>query len=644
VTVSHLPLREGPTLVDFESRSRADLKAKGGRLYWEDPSSEVICSVLYHVETGEVTTWAPGEPAPNLALAVAHNATTFDRHAAGASGWQVGQWLDSSHAARRAGLPGALDALAKRWLGRPKDAAGSKLTKSLSRVSRAKKTYGQLPEITEPVRQRVLAYCADDVEVMADAWSRLEPWLDVDADVAEVDTIVNDRGIYLDQNLVRALQTQLERQESEALASAADAMGWSVADVKAAAMSPQKFAAATGLPNAQAGTIEDALTGKLQRLDAVAHNLCLARQAIASVVPGKLAACLERVSSDGFVRDAHHYFGAHTGRWSSKGIQLHNLPRVGFEDPAKKLGWDVGDYIEALVEGAMTGQILTQDEISGLLRAVFCPPPGEIFAVLDYSGIEARANAWAANDAKALDVFRALDAGTGPDPYRVMAATIFGAKIGDVSKLQRSVGKAAELGCGYGMGPSKFEATCLKAGVDLAALGVDAADVVQAWRKLHAPIVQLWKACERAFAVACEGRRGTAGPWVYEAHGEDVWCVLPSGRPIVYANAKASRDPRGGYELSYQGHLFTEHVYGGLLVENAVQATCRDLLALALVNCERAGLTPRLHVHDELVCSVPSAIGREGLEEQRRIMSDVPEWADGLPIKLDGFLARRYRK
>ncbi len=66
---------------------------------------------------------------------------------------------------------------------------------------------------------------------------------------------------------------------------------------------------------------------------------------------------------------------------------------------------------------------------AALVRACLCAAPGGTLAVLDYSGIEARATAWAAGDRKALDVFRAYDAGTGPDPYKVMAARIFGVKI-----------------------------------------------------------------------------------------------------------------------------------------------------------------------------------------------------------------------
>lgn len=204
--------------------------------------------------------------------------------------------------------------------------------------------------------------------------------------------------------------------------------------------------------------------------------------------------------------------------------------------------------------------------------------------------------------------------------------------------------------CGYQMGGPKFAATAEKAGTDLAAMGVSSDAVVKAWRKLHAPIVRLWYATQDAFAAACEGRIGHAGPWTYEPlDGGHVACFLPSGRPIVYRNAEARRTVKYGrpaWDLTYTNPTkgFRVHAYGGMFVENAVQATCRDLLADALVRSEKAGLRPTFHVHDELVNQVRDSEGREGEAETLRIMKSPPSWAKGLPIKLDGFRTRRYRK
>lgn len=641
------------TLVDFESRSRVNLKRRGPRAYWADESTEAIVAVLRTVygpgDIGPAQYWFPGDRAPRLSVAVAHNAIMFDRFAAEACGWRVDKWLDSSHAARRAGLPGALDALAQRWVGRAKDKEGNKLTLSMSRPSRAKARKGLLPDLTRDVTNRIAEYCANDVDDIAEAYDRLEPWFDVDAETQRADQAVNDRGVFLNPDLVAALQRELSRLGEQAVSKAAKALGMTETATRTAARSVPQFTERTGLPNAQAATLIDwKAYGAL--LD---HPLVAARRALASVVPGKLIACKERVCPDGRIRDSHVYHGAHTGRWSSKGIQLHNLPRASFEGEAKKADVSQLEYLQSAIAHALAGGELTNKEVSVLLRSVLCAAPRKLLAVLDYSGIEARVNAWAAGDTEAVDVFRALDAGTGPDPYKVMAAKIFSVAVDAVSKEQRGLGKIAELMLGYGAGADKFADSCEKSGVVLADFGLSGEDIVHAYRyEAHRAVVEQWRKCERAFAAACGGASMKAGPWLYCPIGNNVACVLPSQRPIVYPNARARRVQRTGrsgqtfqaWDLAYDGHRHVEHVYGGLLTENAVQAFSRDLLADSLIRCEAAGLNPVLHVHDELVCEVDAGSADEAFAEMRQIMATPPRWARGLPIRLDGFTGKDYRK
>lgn len=644
-----MTFRADIALVDVESRSRCPLKKHGGRWYWEHDSTEAICAVAYVPATGEVHTWQPGDPAPEIGTAVAHNAMLFDRFAGDASGWHVDRWLDSSHAARRAGLPGALDALALAWLGRGKDTEGSKFTIRLSTPSRAKARKGQLPDVTPEVRARVVAYCASDVEVLADTWDRLRPWLSVDAEAAEADQAINDRGIQFDMDLVRALQRECVRYQDREVRAAARALGMAEAECRRLARSPVAFAELTGLPNAQKATVDEAV--ELAGNDA--HPLIHARRALANIVPGKLEAAVNRVSPDGRMRDSYLYYGAHTGRWTAKGVQLQNLTRVEWHDQDALADWLLSggdlDSFKAVFEGK---ELSFAQKLAAGMRGCLTAKPGHVLAVLDYSLIEARINAWTAGDRKALDVFRAYDAGTGPDPYCKMASTIFGFEVNKKAHpLQRQVGKGAVLGCGFQMGGDKFAVTCEKQGIDLAAAGVDADEVVAAWRSLHRPIVQQWHAMQDAFAAACDGRDVRVGPYLYAPIGDSVACVLPSGRPIVYRKAQAKRVRRQGkngsfdaWDLSYQGHRFREHAYGGQLCENATQATSRDLLADAMVRAEADGLDPVQHAHDELGCEVPEAIAKEGLEWLRRIMCSPPDWADGLPVETSGFTARRYRK
>jgi hypothetical protein len=189
-----------PILLDFESRSRCDLKKHGGRLYWEDESTEALCCVLHDTDTGAREEWERGDPTPALVTHAlendipyaAHNITGFDRFALWRLGWSTPArdervpLIDTSELARAAGLPGALDALGTRWLGIPKDKVASKFTVGLSSVRRPagkgpeviseedwrllsksdQRLLGRLPKCGPAEMVRVKAYCSSDVDIL----------------------------------------------------------------------------------------------------------------------------------------------------------------------------------------------------------------------------------------------------------------------------------------------------------------------------------------------------------------------------------------------------------------------------------------------------------------------------------------------
>ncbi len=615
---------------------------------------------------GERVVWTMGQPYPFGAdapeLAVAHNAYGFDRHAWRRLGWPEPEaWGDTSVLARKAGLPGSLDALATRWLGREKDKEGSRYTLSLSRPSRAKARLGQLPPIDMP---RVVRYCTNDVEILEYGWPLLEPWFDVEREVELVALAIEDRGILFDVELARAL-LEADHRLGVAALGAYDATSIR-APLQFTALVNARLAA-IGNPHRMADATKVSVEA-LPRGDHIIDELIGARQALASIARGKLEAGLARVGPDGRLRDNARYIGAHTWRWAGSGMQLQNMPRPTGA-PAK---WKSPE-IEAR---AAARHASTREEIDVLLRACLHAPPGKVLVVADYSSVEARGNAWAAGDLEAVEVFRSPDA----DVYLRFAAHVGFGEYQDLLerkaaedpsiKEPRQLGKIAELGLGYGMGAPKFTVTadagkvrwhapeaCSEArgvactdplcGVVIAGpRGVathGAITTVARWRELHAPIVAFWSDLEYAAKVAVHGGHATAGPFEFGRVGEDVWCMMPSGRPLVYPRMGLVKDGDGRESLTYEGR-FREYTYGGKLCENVIQAFCRDLLAHALVRCEEAGLMPVLHVHDEIVCEVPEALAPEGLRALEECMTTLPPWAAGFPAGAEGFFAKRYRK
>jgi len=634
-----------PVLLDFESRSRADLKLAGGRRYWSDPTSEPLCCAWYDAETGARGVWIPGDKWPHHGRQLgAHNAMGFDRFAADRLGWtSVGPWIDTSELARKAGLPGALDALGTRWLGRPKNKEGNRLVVSLSTVRRPPKAHprhvdaatwaklspdqrrrvGVQKEIDLETFERVVAYCEDDVDLLAHGWPMLEPWVDVDEDVSAVDRTVNDRGVALDVDLCRALLRCDEENGERVVAEAAALLDMTSAEVRSIARSPAQFCEALGCENAQKATAE-----------ALDHPLARARLALASIARGKLVAGLARVCDDGRLRDVARYYGAHTGRWSGRGMQLQNLPR-----PSKALE-DLDDDVRCrLADAVLAGRhVATPDEIDVLLRACVWAPSGAL-AVCDFAGVEARALAWIAGDVAAVDVLT-----SGRHPYRVAGAAIYGLSYEAVAKgsVEYSVGKMAELACGYGGGPGALLKIANANGITLP-VDLDPRAVVDAWRDAHRPIVRFWYAVERAFRAACEGRAASVGPFEFlpSVDGDAVAAMLPSGRPIVYNDPRVDDD---GLSYAPAAAFARERTYGGKLAENLIQAWCRDLLADALVRAERAGLNPVMHVHDEIVCEAACDAAADAYDHLQEVMTTLPGWAAGFPVAASGFIARRYAK
>ena len=117
---------------------------------------------------------------------------------------------------------------------------------------------------------------------------------------------------------------------------------------------------------------------------------------------------------------------------------------------------------------------------------------------------------------------------------------------------------------------------------------------------------------------------------------------LPSGRVISYPKAEIIEDEQYGTTSftfldasgSKNGRMYHERrgsgVFGGLMLENIVQALCRDVFVEAMPRLEAAGYPLVMHTHDEFVCEVPDGSG--SLEEFLTAITQPPTWAPDLPI------------
>jgi DNA polymerase len=71
----------------------------------------------------------------------------------------------------------------------------------------------------------------------------------------------------------------------------------------------------------------------------------------------------------------------------------------------------------------------------------------------------------------------------------------------------------------------------------------------------------------------------------------------------------------------------------------------RDLMADAVLRLEEASLPVMFHSHDEVILELDNdASKEEAVKEAERILKTTPEWAEGLPLGIEGSFAESYTK
>ena len=366
------------------------------------------------------------------------------------------------------------------------------------------------------------------------------------------------------------------------------------------------------------------------------------------------------------------YYGAHTGRDSGKSsvgggnVNMLNMPRkpvlAGDEHVFGGKGVDI--------------------------RGMYVARPGHKFVTFDYSQVEARFSLWLVNDEHMMAAIK--DEG---NLYGAAAVTMgwcpphsdIKHKNPDLYRLA----KCATVGLGYGMGAAKFVESCKSQGLELEPVPTDkwpdlsdrrmrfiirnvarikgdpyaeynrtkvgqlvkALQVVNDWRLANHLIVDQWKFYEAAFKQRVAAGKNT------------VAFKLPSGRikryydPHLCKEETTEIDENGVEHPSFRIAMKATTVRGnpatfftgGNIMENVVQATCRDIMAFSAVEIERKH--PSWHyvfsVYDEIVFEVPDAETDEASKVIPETMCRgeyIREWTDGLMLEVEGDVAERYHK
>ena len=397
------------------------------------------------------------------------------------------------------------------------------------------------------------------------------------------------------------------------------------------------------------------------RQKAVAINMHVAR----------IESLLASVDGNGCSHPQFTFYGAHTGRDSGKATvgggntNLLNLPRKPILQ---------GD------EHVFGGKGVD-------LRGMYVARPGYKFVIYDYSQIEARFSLWLVDDTHMMEAMQREG-----NLYQANAVMMGWCKPGEKIKKEKPdvyrLAKCCVLGLGYGMGAAKFVDSCKSQGLELPSVPVDewpefdrrllfilrnvarikgdlysernrakvgqlirSLQIVSDWRNANSRIVAKWREYEDVFK-----QRIAAGK-------DTVAFRLPSGRVKRYFNPHLCKeetveiDENGKEHPSFRIAIKATTVRGnpatfftgGNIMENIVQASCRDIMAYSAVEIERKHPTWRyvFSVYDEIVFEVPEQEAEEASIVIPQIMTFgdyIRDWTEGLALEVEGGVCDRYHK
>lgn len=643
--------------VDFETRSKCDLKTKGAYNYAKDISTNILC-MSYAFDDEEVKTWLPNTPFPEKIRHFdgqirAHNAT-FERlifqHVLQLN-FKLEQFYCTATQARANCAAGGLDDAA-RFAGADmkKNHRGAQLIKLLS-VPKADGTFNN----SDTLMKEMISYCEQDVRVMRVVSKHLRQLSDEELKDYHINEQINDKGILVDVDLAEhAIKyASLELKEIEAEVSLLT--NGEITSVRSRKMKEWVLDRVSENVKKLMETYKDG--EKKYSIDKVVRaNLLNYYEENTEEIPDDVIRVIQcaddlwassvakfnRIKDladveDKRVRGAFIFAGGSaTGRASSYGLQVHNFTRKCANNP--------DEVREVMMNGGKIAPLFgtrVTDVLKGMLRPAILASSGKSLVVADWAAIEARINPWLSDSKEGedkLNLFR-----SGIDIYKVNAAATFHTSIDQVTKEQRQIGKVQELSCGFAGGIGAFAKMGKAYGVITTENG--AKNMVNGWRRANPWARPYWSELELAYtqAIRNKGVAYSARRVTYTFCGEHLWYTLPSGRVLCYPFARIDNEGISYAKAAWKPKVADKEwprarLWKGLACENITQAVANDLLRHALRNLSDV----ILHCHDEIVIETNKP--QEVAEEIKKIMCCPPLWAKGIPLEVEVNTMQRYGK
>lgn len=652
--------------IDIETYSSVDITEAGSYRYMESPDFEILI-IGYALDDGpviiidllsdgyntqEFKTFEKLLLDPDVRKH-AHNAT-FERNAFRRMGYDIPteQWYCTAVKAAYCGLPFSLDAVSKRLdLENKKLDTGKLLIKYFSCPCKPTKINGgrtrNYPEHAPDKWEMYKEYNKYDVLAEREIYNRLLKYEipDFERKLYILDQDINDRGIMVDEELAKSAIV-IDNEYTEILTAKAQALT-GLANPNSVTQLKSWILAETGqsVDSFAKGAFDD-LYEQFKEHPRVIELLDI-RKKLSKTSIKKFYAMLNCKCRDNRVRGTFQFYGANrTGRWAGRLLQLQNLSKNhvnNIEIPRELVRRRDWDAIEMLYDDV-------PDILSQLVRTGLIAAPGKVFAVADFSAIEARVISWLADEEWRMEVFR----GDGKI-YEATGSKMFGIPVSAITKGSdlRQKSKIAELALGY---EGSIGALKRMGGEKMGLADAEMRSLVQKWRQANPAIVEMWREFDEASKEAVRYRRPVSAMKhniIFDCDGDYMTVQLPSGRKLFYCEPHF-KEERKGYAtvrtLYYNGLIQTTKqwgeidTYGGKLTENIVQAIARDLLGNSMLNLADAGFEPVCHIHDEVLCEVPEFEAQAYYENMARIMSTTPEWASELPLRADGYVTPFYKK